>query len=98
MAIFSKILGSLKKSEPVPHCYVCAKLGHHREMVLVANSRVVNLQNWSLPWSPTQGCFQCQACGRLVCYTHSDANMRCDCGACAWVERTYLQKELDNEY
>ncbi|TAN47124.1 MAG: TIR domain-containing protein [Methylococcaceae bacterium] len=78
------------------HCFICAKQGHYREMVLVSTPSLVNLRLWDKPWSPTQGCFECANCGRLACYTHSDRNMPCDCGACSWIEKTYLQKELDN--
>ncbi len=79
-----------------PHCYLCAREGHFREMVLVKGGVMVDMTRWDKPWSPTQSCFQCAACGRLVCYTHEDNRVPCECGAKDWVEKLYLQKEFDN--
>ncbi len=79
----------------VPHCYRCAEEGHIREMQLVT-SVMTDMTKWDKPWSPTQGCLQCGNCGRLTCWTHSDNREPCECGVTHWVERVYLQMELDN--
>ena len=93
MGILDKLFGRLFSD---PHCYLCAKQGHFREMQLVRGAMIVNMRRWNKPWSPTQNCFQCTGCGRLTCWTHSDNRVPCECGTQAWVERMYLQKELDN--
>lgn len=79
-----------------PRCYLCAEIGHAREMRLVQYGTPIDLSQWDRPWSPTQGCFQCAECGRLTCYTHSEKSNICACGAKNWVEKQYLQLELDN--
>jgi hypothetical protein len=90
------ILGKLSGTRPnTPHCYLCANEGHIREMELVGRM-MVDMRRWNKPWNPTQSCFQCGQCGRLTCWTHSDNRKPCECGAKNWVERMYLQKELDN--
>ena len=84
--------------KPLPtksRCYRCAEEGHIRAMELVGIA-MTNLEAWDKPWSPTQGCFQCASCGRLTCWTHSDNRKPCACGAMHWIERVYLQQELDN--
>ncbi len=92
----------VKAGQPIHNtCYVCQKNGHRREMVLLgqpgSNELGVEIaRDPKKAWSPTQGCFQCGKCGRLVCYTHSDVDMQCDCGARDWRKRSYLQQELDN--
>jgi len=83
-------------------CYICAKSGHKREMVLIGKPGFDYFVKYvyndpSKRWSPTQGCFECGNCGRLVCLTHSDDSIVCDCGVCNWKEGTYAQLELDNE-
>lgn len=78
------------------YCYLCAKEGRMREMVLVQGSITVDMRKWNKPWSPTQNCFQCSSCGRLTCYTHSDNRKTCECGAKNWIQRMYIQKELDD--
>lgn len=84
-----------QKASSAPHCYLCAKEGHFREMILV-NNVMVNMKNWDKPWNPTQSCYQCANCGRLTCYTHCDDREPCECGAKNWQLKMYLQKELDN--
>ncbi len=80
----------------LPHCYICARANHLRVMKLVTGGVFVDMRKWDKPWNPTQNCFQCSACGRLTCYTHSDNRQACECGARTWVQRSYLQAELDN--
>lgn len=86
--LFARIKGT-------PHCYVCAKEGHFREMQM-ANKVIFRMSKWDRPWNPTQSCFQCTNCGRLACYTHCDDRKPCDCGAKSWTTRSYIQKELDD--
>jgi len=69
--------------------------GHIREMQLV-KIVMTDMTKWDKPWSPTQGCLQCGNCGKLSCWTHSDNRKPCECGVTHWIERVYLQKELDN--
>lgn len=92
MGLIDKMFGARGNK---PHCYLCAKEGHIREMELVG-SVIVDMRRWNKPWSPTQNCFECLRCGRLTCWTHSDNRVPCECGAKDWVERMYLQKEIDN--
>jgi len=92
MGILDKLFGTRSST---PHCYLCAKEGHIREMELVGNV-MIDMRKWDKPWNPTQSCYQCTSCGRLTCYTHCDDRKPCECGAKAWVTRNYLQKELDN--
>lgn len=92
-----------------PHCYMHAKEGHIREMLLVKkgwqlqgqveleNGKIIHEMTWPHPWPMTQGCFQCHNCGRLLCYEHSDDRITCDCGARNWEERKYLQQQYDND-
>lgn len=83
-------------SPTMPHCYLCAEEGHIREMRLVMKTAMWSTTGWDKPWSPMQGCLQCDRCGRLTCWTHSDNRKPCKCGATDWIERRYLQMELDN--
>ncbi len=92
MGILGRLFGARLNT---PHCYLCAKEGHIREMELVGRV-TVDMRRWNKPWSPTQNCFQCGRCGRLTCWTHSDNRKPCECGAKNWVERMYIQKELDD--
>jgi len=92
MGLFDKLFG---QSKGAPHCHFCAKEGHYREMILVGRV-MIDTRKWDKPWTPTQNCFQCGKCGILACWTHSDSRKPCECGAIAWIEKIYLQKELDN--
>lgn len=92
MGILKKLFGM---QSSLPHCYRCAKTGHMRKMELV-EAALVDMRKWSKPWSPVQNCFECSQCRRLTCWTHSDNQKPCECGAEQWVEKTYLQQELDN--
>lgn len=85
----------LKPLPTLSQCYRCAEEGHFREMQLVAFA-VTSMTDWDKPWNPTQGCFQCAACGRMTCWTHSDNRELCACGAKQWIKRVYLQREFDN--
>ena len=93
MRLLERLLGGRPRT---PSCYVCAEQGHVREMTLVQGGVTIDMGRWDKPWSPTQGCFQCTSCGRLTCWTHSEKTTICECGACEWASRTYLQKEIDN--
>jgi hypothetical protein len=77
----------------------CARCG--RPMALVNYIRVGTPEDFL---NQTQGCFQCQSCGRLTCYDCSDSRQPCECGTKNWFERTYLahgyssMKSLQSRY
>lgn len=82
-------------------CFICKKQDHRREMILMGCPGSMEClqevgRDPKKRWDPAQKCFECGSCGRLVCHTHSDVDMRCECGACDWRQRTYVQQELDN--
>jgi len=92
MGFFSKLIG---KDDYSNCCYLCAKEGHRREIEVVKGGVFINMKRWDKPWNPTQSCYQCGNCGRLVCYTHCDDREPCECGSKNWITRSYIQKELD---
>jgi len=95
MGIFDWALRLFGGQPKTPRCYLCEEEGHIREMELVRGV-IVDMERWDKPWSPTQGCYRCAKCSRLVCYTHSDNRKPCKCGAKEWIRSTYIQRELDN--
>jgi hypothetical protein len=42
------------------------------------------------------GCFVCGSCGRVTCYDCSDNRIPCDCGAMAWVQKSYISGHVHN--
>ena len=93
MGFFNSLFGNRGR---VPCCYLCGKEGHIREIEFVEGGVFIDMRKWNKPWSPTQSCYQCGNCGRLVCYTHCDDRVPCECGEKNWITRSYIQKELDN--
>jgi len=88
--------GLFDSNRNIGYCYLCKEEGHFREMMLVEDRVYIDMSKWQKPWNPTQSCYQCANCGRLVCYTHCDDRVPCKCGSQSWVTRSYIQKELDN--
>ena len=92
LGILNKLFGTQSGKS---YCYMCKRDGHVREIELVEKI-MFDMRKWNKPWNPTQHCFQCGNCGRLTCWTHSDNRKLCECGEKNWIERMYVQKELDN--
>lgn len=68
-----------------PACYKCGL-----PMTLISG-KIVRTADLSR----MNGCFQCQACGRLTCYDCSDNRIPCVCGAMAWVEKSYVPGDIE---